>query len=263
MIMNYTAKTRKGQAWMRRAVPALGLCLCLAATPPAQSAVVSLTYGLPLNINTLFQDGKSPSYIVGGILYQFAGRRAPFAFDFDGNGAVDLTISGSGREAVTSYMYVTQQGRNQVWSLAGGSGGLDNGSHALALVAGSSLGPTLTSELPVIGWHNDDDTKGFSILMEADFGRPVSGDFFPSSLFEKKYLGFRFESERGIHYGWMELSAYGFYGEHIYAYSWAYESEPDTALIVGQIPEPALPALLGIVLWSGLRRRRWVGARNR
>ena len=223
----------------------------------AQAVVISESYTLPLGVNTLGSDnGKGPGYIIGGTLYKFNWTAAPRPFDFDGNGSTDLAISGNGRTSFTSSMFVTQHGRNQVWSLAGGAGGGDTGSHAIALLGGSSFGPAMHSEVPVIGWHNDDDTGHFSILMEAYGGTPVSGDFFPSYRFEQKYLGFRFEREGALHYGWMALSGFSFYGEEIYVYSWAYESEPDTALIVGQIPEPTVPALLGFALWIGMRRGR-------
>jgi hypothetical protein len=221
----------------------------------ARAAVIYQSYSLPLGVNSIGKTGIG-GYIVDGKRYSFAWVPVPMDFDFDGNGAVDLTIDGSGRTSDTQFMYVTQQGRNQVWALAGGAAGLDFGSHALALPGGSSLGPSLTADVDVVGWRNDDDTRGYAILMEALSGRPVSGAFFPRTLFEQKYLGFRFEGQGGLHYGWMALSAYGFYGREIYVYSWAYESEPNTALIVGQVPEPTVPVLLGMGLWCGMRRRR-------
>ena len=236
---------------------AIGLFLFWGAG--AKAAIISQTYVVPLGINTLGKTGNLSFYIIGGNLYRFKWVVAPQVFDFDNNGSTDLTISGNGSTSFTSSMFVTQHGRNQVWSLAGGAGGGDIGSHAIALVGGSTFGPSMNSDVPVIGWHNNDDTRHFSVLMEAFSGRPASGFFFPSYLFEQKYLGFRFEREGALHYGWMALSGYFFYGEEIYVYSWAYESQPDTALVVGQIPEPAIPVLLGLTLWMGMRRKRHVG----
>ncbi len=181
---------------------------------------------------------------------------APEAFDFDRNGTTDLIIGGTGRSGFTSAMFASLSGRNQVWSLTGGVGGGDIGSHAIPLLGSSTFGPSMHSDIPAIGWHNDDDAGSWSVLMEAVEGTPASGGFFPGSLFEQKYLGFRFEREGALHYGWMALSGYAFYGMEIYAYSWAYESEPDTALVVGQIPEPAVPALLGFGMWFWLKRTR-------
>jgi len=223
----------------------------------SRAAVIYQSYALPLGINTLGRDGgRGPGYIIEGTRYTFDWRAAPYSFDFDGNGSVDLTISGNGRTSFTTSMFVTQHGSNQVWSVAEGFAGLDFGSHALALLGGSTLGSGLYSENPMVGWHNEDDTQGFSILMEAISGSPVSGTFFPRTLFEQKYLGFRFERDGGLHYGWMALSAYAFYGDEIYVYSWAYESEPDTALVVGQVPEPTVQALQGLGTGFAMRRRR-------
>ena len=236
----------------RALVPALTFILPADCLP---AAVISQVYGVPLMINAF--GAGSAAYRINGTIYRFDSVQAPVSFDFDRNGSTDLTISSTGQSSDTSIMFATQHGRNQVWSLAGRVAGLDFGSHALSLAAGSTLGPSLHDDFPRIGWHNDDDTRGTSILMQSDAGRPVSGTFFPSYLFEKKYLGFRFERDGALHYGWMEFSAYAFYGTQIYAYSWAYESEPNTPLIVGQIPEPTLPALLaGAVCAAGIRRRR-------
>ena len=228
----------------------------------AKAAVVSQTYAVPLGINTLGKNKNLPAYIIGGNRYLFSWVVAPQVFDFDGNGSTDLTISGNFRSSFTDSMFVTQTGRNQVWSLAGGVAGGDIGSHAISLLGGSTFGPSMQSDVPRIGWHNNDDTRHFSVLMEAFAGRPASGAFFPTYLFEQKYLGFRFEREGALHYGWMALSGYGLYGTEIYVYSWAYESQPDTALVVGQIPEPAVPALLGFALWIGIRRGRANHARH-
>ena len=236
----------------RALVPALTFILPADYLP---AAVISQVYGVPLAI-IVFGPGD-PNYIIDGTIYRFKGAPAPFDFDFDQNGSTDLTISGNGRSGFTFAMFVTQHGRNQVWSLAGGVAGFDFGSHAWSLAAGSTVGPSLNHDFPRIGWHNDDDTRASSVLMESEAGSPVSGTFFPKYLFEKKYLGFRFERDGALHYGWMALSAYANYGTEVFAYSWAYESEPDTPLIVGQIPEPSVPALLaGAVCAAGIRRRR-------
>jgi hypothetical protein len=240
-----------------RKVTAGAFGVVILAGTGTEAAVISEQYSVPLGISTLGPDnGQGPAYIIGGVRYRFNWTAAPRAFDFDGNGSTDLTISGNGRSSYTSSMFVTRNGRNQVWSLAGGVGGGDTGSHAIALLGGSTFGPSMHSNVPVIGWHNDDDTGHFSVLMETYESNPASGAFFPSYLFEQKYLGFRFEREGALHYGWMALSGFAFYGEEIYVYSWAYESDSDTALIVGQIPEPTVPALLGFALWIGMRRGR-------
>ncbi len=232
----------------------LGMMLLQTRT---MAAVIYQQYPRPLGVNALGKTGNLSGYIIEGTLYQFTWAKTPHDFDFDGNGTVDLTIGGNWRTSVTDSIFVTQHGRNAVWSVAGGVAGNDFGSHALALAGGTELGPSLHSEEPRTGWHNEDDTRGFSVLMEGMSGTPVSGTFFPDSLFQQKYLGFRFERDGALHYGWMALSGYAFYGNEIYVYSWAYESQPDTALIVGQVPEPSAAGLLCLGFWwmTGRRRR--------
>ena len=244
-----------GTSVLRRTIGG-AVCITLASSM-ADAAVISHTYSIPIGINTLGKR-KLGGFIKGGVTYRIDYVGAPYPLDFDGNGSVDLTISGTGRSDVTRSMFVTQHGRNQVWSYAGGFEGLDFGSHALALVGGSRFGPSLMSPVKAVGWHNDDDTRGFSILMEALLGSEVSGAFWPDTFLQQKYLGFRFEREGALHYGWMALSAFGSLGEEIFVNSWAYESEPDTALVVGQIPEPTVMAFLGFGLCCGMRRRREV-----
>ena len=166
--------------------------LCFLFVPLQLSgAVVYQDFPRPLGINTLGRDhGVGPAYRIDGTLYRFHWLAAPHPFDFDGNGSVDLTIGGSRRSENTDYMFVTQHGRNQVWSIAGGASGGDFGSFALALLGGTSIGPSLHNSNPAIGWHNDDDTGARSILTQAYGGRPINGDFLPQTLFERKYLGF-------------------------------------------------------------------------
>ena len=220
------------------------------------AAVISQVYGVPLVVK--ISGASNPGligFIIDGKIYRFQLTPAPFDFDFDKNGSTDLTIGASGRSGPTSVMFVTQHGRNQVWSLAGGAAGFDFGSHALSLAAGTTLGPSLHHDSPYVGWHNDDDTRATSVIMEAEAGNPVSGTFFPRYLFEQRYLGFRFERNGAQHYGWMALSAYSNYGSEVFVYSWGYESEPDTPLIVGQIPEPTVHVLLAGVVWGAAMRR--------
>ena len=227
----------------------------LPASLPA--AVISQVYGVPLSIkiDEFVNGGLYGLRVPDGTLYRFQHAPAPFDFDFDQNGSTDLTIGTTGHSGITSVMFVTQHGRNTVWSLAGGAAGFDFGSHALSLAAGTTLGPSLHHDFPSVGWHNDDDTRAPSTLMQADANHPVSGTFFPKYLFEQKYLGFRFQRNGALHYGWMALSAWEHYGTSIYVYSWAYESEADTPLIVGQIPEPAVHFLLAGLVWGAAMRR--------
>jgi len=60
------------------------------------------------------------------------------------------------------------------------------------------------------------------------------------------YLGVSFTAADGVHYGWVEISAYNTMGAHIN--SWAYESQPGVSIEVGVVPEPTTLALFVIGL---------------
>ena len=69
------------------------------------------------------------------------------------------------------------------------------------------------------------------------------------------YLGFRFEAATGSHYGYALLQDITSSSAIIAAYAW--ESEPNTAILAGAIPEPSAPLLLGLasLLMIGKRAR--------
>jgi hypothetical protein len=74
---------------------------------------------------------------------------------------------------------------------------------------------------------------------------------------QNAYMGVRFQASDGTHYGWMRLDLpyIGINGGYIR--EWAYETRPDTPLLV---PEPGSWALLGtggcVLWWYGQRRRK-------
>ncbi|MGC6458519.1 MAG: PEP-CTERM sorting domain-containing protein [Akkermansiaceae bacterium] len=80
---------------------------------------------------------------------------------------------------------------------------------------------------------------------------PREGNF----VGETAYLGFRFEGEQGTHYGYALFTDTFSKGTTILATAW--ESEPDTPIIAGAIPEPssALLAIIGTLLGISRRKR--------
>jgi hypothetical protein len=67
------------------------------------------------------------------------------------------------------------------------------------------------------------------------------------------FLGFRFDINGSLHYGWADIVIQG--GDVTIA-RWAYESDADTAIHVGAIPEPSSLALLGLGAAGVLALRR-------
>ncbi len=73
-------------------------------------------------------------------------------------------------------------------------------------------------------------------------------------------LGFRFiGSDSQTHYGWANMTMdASFHATTLSVDNWAYEDEPNTAIIVGQIPEPgAVAGGLGALALGAAGLRRW------
>jgi hypothetical protein len=176
-----------------------GISMLFSQSALLSGAVIVQTFEKPLAPNTKGHVGDmGPGYIIDGIEHRAWWLSVPAPLDLDSNGTTDITIGGTGRGETIVLMYVTQTGRNQVWSRAGGPGGLDIGSDAIALIGGTEIGPDVNSPDPRVGWHNDDDTGYYSTLawaLGAGGGIPQGGDFVASYPFEPKYLGVRFEKE--------------------------------------------------------------------
>ena len=236
---------------------AFGIILC-GALLPASAVVIAQTFEPPLAPNTHhFGPSAVANYIVGGKDYRLQWRLAPFAVDLDSNGTTDLTFVGT--VGVTDIMQVSLTGRNETWAGLAYSNGVLTGSYTSAFKRGSEAGPSLTSGDPRIGWFNDADAPVPGILTVGAQGDPLQSDFIPDVPFGQKYLGVRFERDGALHYGWVGISGYVNIGQEIYIHAWAYESEPNTAIIVGQIPEPKAALLAPASgLLVALRRKRKV-----
>ena len=183
-------------------------------------------------------------------------RIAPLAVDLDSNGTTDLTFTGTVGSTI-NIMQVSLIGRNEAWIWMQITDGFLIRSRANAFRSGSQIGPALAPQYPGDGWFNDADLPRQPELTVGEQGRPLGGAFLPDIPFQQKYLGVRFERDGAMHYGWVGISGYAYIGQEIYIHAWAYESEPDTAIIVGQIPEPGaglLAAISGLLV--GLRRKR-------
>lgn len=131
------------------------------------------------------------------------------------------------------------------------AGGLDLGGWAVPMSAGVTVGAELPSGLI---WYETLHTQYGSLpaLLTSCMDVGCIGLF----TGQNAYMGVRFQASDGTHYGWMRLDLpyVGINGG--YVREWAYETRPDTALLV---PEPSTWALLGIagiVLWWHGRRKQ-------
>lgn len=169
-------------------------------------------------------------------------------FDFDGNGVVDWQIATFLRETQTFRVQINSPETTGFLYdfLPGGEFAVD----FTPLEAGAVVGP-------------DSESVSARFAVPLFFGTGVLAESFPAPsladqdhnfIGETAYLGFRFQGEEGVHYGYALLTDTTSRGTTILATAW--ETEPGKAIIAGAIPEPAtsLFALLGVSFL--LRRRR-------
>lgn len=139
----------------------------------------------------------------------------------------------------------------------------DIGSKVIPLSLGEEVGPQLPMRYGALAGFYSDASQGGPHLLAGAYvlGAPpnpvliVIGNF----ILIRAYAGVQFEIDGQTHYGWIDLenSALGG-GAEFKAYGWAYESEPNTPIVAGSVPEPSLATLLvlgGVALVSRSRAR--------
>lgn len=134
---------------------------------------------------------------------------------------------------MASYVWHMSLGPAPISSLLRSS---DSGWGAEPLPVGAHIGPS-------DWWHN------YTLLIEILYWP----DYEVNSLFpegERRYLGVR--TDEG-HYGWIEVERHG---EHLTAFSWAYESTLGVPIVAGAIPAPSAAALLAVGFIATKRRGR-------
>ncbi len=183
----------------------------------------------------------------GAVIYQepfsFVGGPDPVEFDLDQNGTTDLSFRI--RRSPTFVFLVS-------------------GPVTTFVLRDQSAGFNQVSVLPP-GFLIDDaeNSPGFSYR---NFTRP-DGGFQLSSVFDDLepitggpffgrtgYLGFRFQGEEGEHYGYALVQDNEVIFGRILAIAW--ESEPNTPILAGAVPEPSTSTTLLASLAMLLFRRR-------
>jgi hypothetical protein len=178
--------------------------------------------------------------------------------DLNGDGIVDFALVPE--ELATN---LAAPGQSAVFGLDYPPTMGDLGSRVVPLSFGEEIGPLLASQYgPLAGFHSDASQGGYHLLAGMYvLGAPpnqtpvVIGNF----VLVRAYVGVHFEIEGQTHYGWIDLeNATLGGGAGFKAYGWAYETEPNTPIAAGAVPEPQVPVFLacGAFALSSRSRRR-------
>ena len=158
--------------------------------------------------------------------------------DLDGAGLIDFTFGAS-----ISFVGVRSEGQNRY--VIEPSPPPNIGGAVVPLYPDYEIGPELEGYPAWFGTNTAFAPLGIWLWPSND------GPF----LGHHAYMGVEFYIDDHIHYGWINLwvAEGGPYGE---IYGWAYESNPNTPIIAGAIPEPNTFLLLfmsGLVLGASRR----------
>lgn len=118
------------------------------------------------------------------------------------------------------------------------------------LMPRSIIGPESETTILRYGTPGVDASRSFVLGLPPISNDPGQGNF----VGETAYLGFRFQGESGMHYGYALFSDTTARGTTILATAW--ETEPGKAIVAGAIPEPTTSVLFLFGLPFLCRRKR-------
>jgi hypothetical protein len=112
----------------------------------------------------------------------------------------------------------------------------DLGGFVYALSAGTPISSSLD---PAFVWFDRNSPGGIAtIVAAANIG---SIGYFRGST--DAYAGVRLETDGNFYYGWLHIQNFGVNWGQIS--EWAFQSNPNTPIFAGQVPEPSTGALFG------------------
>jgi hypothetical protein len=161
--------------------------------------------------------------------------------DLDNDGVADFNLNSPDSLAIN----LTPLNNNGILSVL--EPPPDIGAFIYALPAGASISPSLN---PAFVWFDRNSSGGSAtIVASSTIG---SLGYFQGST--DAYAGIRFESGGNFHYGWLHIQNFGLNLGQIS--EWAYESNPNTSILAGAVPEPSALALLTVAGIALLARRK-------
>lgn len=134
----------------------------------------------------------------------------------------------------------------------------DRGRFTFPLMAGAAIGNS--SEQAV--WLGNADAEGVY-----DFGSVVfsivgtgMGNVVRSTIpaDEVRFLALEYHREGELHYAWVAIQSPLFHNNWVDVIGWAWESEPNTLIFAGAVPEPSacLLSTIAVGVWLLRRKRR-------
>lgn len=166
-----------------------------------------------------------------------------FDLDLDGDGSIDLgveriespfTVNGvTGPETTSLLVTITT-------TFAG----------IAPLESGFTVGPSLRADDIYFDLGPESRVLLVSSVVTGGGERIDRGPFMDTTAF----FGFSFEGDAGLHYGYVQVR--GNPSASVTVLNWAYESEVNTPIVTGAIPEPSSALLMTLVFPIFLRRRR-------
>jgi hypothetical protein len=158
-----------------------------------------------------------------------------YQLDVDGNGVLDFDFTGFPDGIWIHFLGDSMLER---FAVEQNSIGLGN---VIYLAPGTTIG---AHTLPANRGWNDEDMP---YLLTSSIGGPWR-------QVEHGLLGFNFDIGGENHYGWMDISYVDNY--ELTLHSWAWNTEPDSWITAGAVPEPSTWALMLCGVAAMLLRRR-------
>ncbi len=105
-----------------------------------------------------------------------------------------------------------------------------------------------------LDWFSSDSFAPIIIGLSGPDGYVLLGEF----VGQRAYIGVALDIAGETHYGWIDMYVSDL-GPGALVYGWAYESNPNTSIIAGVVPEPSTMILVVTgslaLLYSGARKR--------
>lgn len=189
----------------------------------------------------VFQPNPAPPY-------SMAGFPNDYALDINNDGTADFILRSQDPDTSVNNAFLVPLGFNSIVASV---------DYVSDMNPGETVGPSLT---PIYSWTTSKSAIGTLALLAGD-GFAEDGNFVGKT---DGYIGFDLVSDGQNHYGWMYITSPGAEGLTGDAglfgnvTEWAYETSPNTPIVVGAVPEPPTWALLvfggGVIRWLAVRR---------